>query len=147
MASLTRQTWVWASSGSWWRTGKPGVLQSMGSQRVRHDWATELNWMWLKQCSRFTHLFSPPGHSGRWHFLLPFSLGSCSWIFRKKSVNEFYSLFSFLSASSSLRMREKKSEIAEAPGRSSLDSWVSLGEGLPDPYPTARWTQSQPLLF
>ena len=44
MASLTQWTWVWASSGSWWWTGKPGVLQSMGSQRVRHDWATELNW-------------------------------------------------------------------------------------------------------
>ena len=41
MASLTRWTWVWASSGWWWRTGKPGVLQSMGSQRVRHDWMTE----------------------------------------------------------------------------------------------------------
>ena len=41
---------VWVSSGSWWWTGKPGVLQSMGSQRVGHDWATELNctdvWMW-----------------------------------------------------------------------------------------------------
>ena len=36
-------TWVWASSGSWWWTGKPGVLQSMGSQIVRNDWATELN--------------------------------------------------------------------------------------------------------
>ena len=35
---------VWASSGSWWWTGKPGVVQSMGSQRVRHDWATDLNW-------------------------------------------------------------------------------------------------------
>ena len=44
MASLTWCTWVWASSGSWWRTGKPGVLQSMGSQRVGLDWATELNW-------------------------------------------------------------------------------------------------------
>ena len=44
MASPTWWTWVWASSGSWWRAGKPGVLQSMGSQRVRHDWATELNW-------------------------------------------------------------------------------------------------------
>ena len=43
MASLTQRTWVWASSRSWWRTGKPGILQSMGSQRVRHDWATELN--------------------------------------------------------------------------------------------------------
>ena len=37
-------TWVWVSSGSWWWTGRLGVLQSMGSQRVKHDWATELNW-------------------------------------------------------------------------------------------------------
>ena len=44
MASLTRWTWVWLSSGIWWWTGKPGVLQSMGSQRVGHNWATELNW-------------------------------------------------------------------------------------------------------
>ena len=44
MASSTQWTWVWASSGRWWRTGKPGVLQSMGSQRVTYDWATELNW-------------------------------------------------------------------------------------------------------
>ena len=34
-------TWVWASSGGWWSTGKPGVLQSMGSPRVGHDWGTE----------------------------------------------------------------------------------------------------------
>ena len=44
MASLTQWTWVWVSSRSWWWTGRPGVLQSMGSQRVGHDWATELNW-------------------------------------------------------------------------------------------------------
>ena len=43
MASPTWWTWVWASSGSWCWTGKPGMLQSMGSQRVRHNWATELN--------------------------------------------------------------------------------------------------------
>ena len=43
-ASPTQWIWVWVSSGSWWWTGKPGVLQSMGSQRVRHDCATELNW-------------------------------------------------------------------------------------------------------
>ena len=41
MASLTQWTWVWASSGRWWRTGKPGMLQSMGSQRAGYDWATE----------------------------------------------------------------------------------------------------------
>ena len=41
MASLTQWNWVWVSSGSWWWTGKPGMLQSMGSQRIRHDWVTE----------------------------------------------------------------------------------------------------------
>ena len=41
MAPSTQWTWVWANCGRWWRTGKPGVLQSMGLQRVRHDWATE----------------------------------------------------------------------------------------------------------
>ena len=50
MASLTRWTWVWVNSGSWWWTGRPGVLWFMGLQRVAHDWATELNWT------------SPPGH-------------------------------------------------------------------------------------
>ena len=45
MASPTQWTWVWANSERWWRTGKPGVLQSMGSQRVRHNRATELNWI------------------------------------------------------------------------------------------------------
>ena len=44
MASPTQWTWVWVSSGSWWWTGRPGVLQSMGSQRIGHDWATELDW-------------------------------------------------------------------------------------------------------
>ena len=43
MASQTQWTWVWTGSGSWWWTGKPGVLQSMGLQRVWYDWATELN--------------------------------------------------------------------------------------------------------
>ena len=42
MASPTQWTWVWASSGSCWRTGRPGMLQGLGSQRVRHDWVTEL---------------------------------------------------------------------------------------------------------
>ena len=44
MTSPTGWTWLWVSSGSWWWTGKPGVLQSTGSQRVRHGWVTELNW-------------------------------------------------------------------------------------------------------
>jgi len=44
MASLTRWTWVWMNSGSWWWTGRPGVLWFMGSQRVGHDWVTDLIW-------------------------------------------------------------------------------------------------------
>ena len=44
MASPTQWTWVWVNSRSWWWTGRPSVLQSMGSQRVKHDWATQLNW-------------------------------------------------------------------------------------------------------
>ena len=44
MASPTQWTWVWVNSGSWWGTGRPGMLWFMGSQRVRHNWMTELNW-------------------------------------------------------------------------------------------------------
>ena len=44
MVSPTQWTWVWVNSGSWWWTERPGVLQSMGLQRVGHDWATEMNW-------------------------------------------------------------------------------------------------------
>jgi len=63
IASPTRWTWVWASSGSWWWTGRPGVLQSLGSQRVRHDWATELNWTEL--CSTGIYVQYPViNHNG-----------------------------------------------------------------------------------
>ena len=41
---MTQWTWVWVNSGSWWWTGRPGVLGFMGLQRVRHNWPTELNW-------------------------------------------------------------------------------------------------------
>ena len=54
--SPTRWTWVWVNSESWWWTGRPGVLQLMGSQRVGHDWVTKLNW---------TELESPSGDAGR----------------------------------------------------------------------------------
>ena len=48
MESLTQWTWVWAGSGRWWRTGKPGMLQSMGLQRAGHDWMTEQQ----QQCAK-----------------------------------------------------------------------------------------------
>ena len=62
MALLTRWAWAWVNSGSWWWTGRPGVLQFMGSQRVGHDWATEL-----------IHTYDIHGL-----FLLPFI--TCLWI-------------------------------------------------------------------
>jgi len=45
----TLWTWVWVNSGSWWWTGRPGVLRFMGSQIVGHNWVTELNWIELKK--------------------------------------------------------------------------------------------------
>ena len=53
MASSTLYIWVWVNSGSWWWTGRPGVLWFMGLQRVGHDWATELNWT-EPICKHFT---------------------------------------------------------------------------------------------
>ena len=56
MASPTQWMWVRVNSGSWWWTGRPGVLQSMGLQRLRHNWATELNWSEsLEQSPHPTH--------------------------------------------------------------------------------------------
>ena len=62
MASPTRWTWVWVNAGSWWWTGRPGVLLFMGSQRVGHVWATALNWTehWS---NHFTQALSLCGHS------------------------------------------------------------------------------------
>ena len=54
MESPARCTWVWVNSGSWWWTGRPSVLQFMEFQRLRHDWATELNWNQIEQ-SRWRH--------------------------------------------------------------------------------------------
>ena len=55
MASPTQWTWVWINSGSWWWTGRPGMLQFMGLQRVGHNWATELKWTEL---NRFCYLLT-----------------------------------------------------------------------------------------
>ena len=60
MASVTQWTWVRVDSGSWWWTGRPGVLQCMGSKRVGHNWAAELNWTCLNfsnDSSMLTNIF------------------------------------------------------------------------------------------
>ena len=59
--------WVWVNSGSWWWTGRPGVLRFMGSQRVGHDWATELNWTELA------------GHLKTWIGRIHIQDGSLTW--------------------------------------------------------------------
>ena len=56
MASLTQWTWIWVNSGSWWWTGKPGMLQCTGSQRVGHDWVTELTELSLRKRTPFSLL-------------------------------------------------------------------------------------------
>ena len=58
MASLTQWTWVWACFRSWWWTEWPGVLPSMASQRVRHGWATDLNWTDFSSSINFSKLTS-----------------------------------------------------------------------------------------
>ena len=62
MASLTRWMWVLVNSESWWWTGRPSMLRFMGSQRVRHDWATELNWgtsIWIQKIRRYYKIKQP----------------------------------------------------------------------------------------
>ena len=61
MASPTQCTWVWVNSRSWWWTGRPGVLQSVGSQRVGHNWVTELNW--TEPFIGIAYKYIPPIHT------------------------------------------------------------------------------------
>ena len=81
-ASPTWWTWIWVGSGSWWWTGKPGMLQSMGSQRVGHNWATELNWRHLTEPLFLLLRFPIPGVG--WNisiFLCLHNQGHChDWI-------------------------------------------------------------------
>ena len=58
MASLTWWMWVWVNSGSWWWTGRHGVLRFTGSYRVRHNWATELYWMIVDAAHLFMYLLA-----------------------------------------------------------------------------------------
>ena len=88
MASLTQQTWVWASSGSWWRTGKPSVLQSMVSQRVGHDWASEQQKQ-QRQTGSGGGRRGGDGSSQRWRILMSLGWpepqvpgGSWEWVAR-----------------------------------------------------------------
>ena len=73
MASLTQWSWVWVNSESCWWIGRPAVVQSMGLQRVEHNWANELNWteIWLEVKNRFyTEQYSVAKNSLIWPWIL-----------------------------------------------------------------------------
>ena len=93
MASLARWTWVWASSRSWWWIGKPGVLQSMGSQRVRHNWVTELNpspSLWKKGADLEAESWACPlsNSRGRDCWFSSFQQGSMTTSVEKKNADQ-----------------------------------------------------------
>ena len=67
----------WPSSSSWQWTGRPGVLQSMGSQRVGHDWATKLNWNTLSSIKYIHTVVQPSPHPSPELFLFCVKLKSC----------------------------------------------------------------------
>ena len=91
MASPTRWTWVWVSSWSWWWTGKPGMLQSMGSQRVRHNWVTDLNWVipfsrgsfWFRDWTLVSYISGGFFTAGKWEHITP------NWVGEKLQHNDW----------------------------------------------------------
>ena len=83
MASLTRWMWIWVNFGSWWWTGRPGVLRFMRSQRVRHDWVTELNW--TEWSNGFPYFLQFKSEFGKKEFMICAILISQScfcWLYR-----------------------------------------------------------------
>ena len=85
MASPTQWTWVWVDSGSWWWTGRPGVLQFTGSQRAGHDWVTELNWteglhlQCRRRRRRRRHRFDPSVRKIPWNKKMATYLSILAW--------------------------------------------------------------------
>ena len=86
MTSLTQWTWVWVNFGSWWWIGRPGVLQSMRSQRVGHNWATELNW--AEPTSNWAYITKSILHSAVWNI----PPKKCEVISRLKELRRMNSL-------------------------------------------------------
>ena len=102
MASPTQWTWVWVDSGSWWWTGRPGVLQVMGSQRVIHNWVTELNWTELRIILHMVIImFAMPLHwfwlsmraksfSRVWFFIIPSTVAYEAFLSMRFSRQEYW---------------------------------------------------------
>ena len=103
MASLTQWTWVWASSRSWWWTGKTDMLQSMWSQIIRHDWATELNWMIIQNNNKSTKQSKFVWVLNKWckclmyivHLVIVYCLGYSTW---SEKINFLFLIYMSTSA-------------------------------------------------
>ena len=109
MASPIQWTWIWASYGSWWWTGKPGLLQSMGLQRVRHNWATELNWKhWRSWCHRSCLRTQVRTFAGIWGWGLRQDLWSKAFSFPEMNYkNSNYSVLWIITYNLWMRWRRK----------------------------------------
>ena len=108
MASPTRWTWVWVNSGSWWWTGRPGVLWFMGLQRVGHDWVTELHWT---DTCKLEILYNGVCYSAS---LLNYTFNevtlvawSQSWWEYTIEINKYYQLWFIVSLVVGLKIAEK----------------------------------------
>ena len=113
MASLTRWTWVWVNSGSWWWTGRPGLQRLMGLQRVGYKWATELNWFnsfcCNGKCDWFFNfsfcIFIVSRQKGKWFLCIDFI--SCNFANSVISFSNFlivslgFSMYSIMSSANS----------------------------------------------
>ena len=100
MASPTRWTWVWVNSRNWWWTGRPGLLQLMGSQRVGHDWATELNWTELS--SDFPYFLQFKSEFSNKEFMIWATVSSQScfcWLYRASPSLAAKSIINLISVS------------------------------------------------
>ena len=105
MASPMQWTWVWVGSESWWWTGMPGMLQSIGSQRGKHNWVTELNWYTYRytQTIIHTHTHTHTHTSFYWFYnsgepwlthLSPIRLFTFEW--SKSEISEWVKYYEFL---------------------------------------------------
>ena len=119
MASPTQWTWVWVDSGSWWWTGRPGVLRFIGLQRVRHDWVTELT-DWLTD----------------WYTLVLLYLCSCCFLYLKCHFSEK----EMATHSSILAWKNPRTEESGRLKSMGLHDWACVHEG------GGRWVGSNKLV-
>ena len=139
MASPTRWTWVWVNSWSCWWTGRPGVLQSMGSKRVRQDWATELNWeskrAWLSPGSMAPWL----SKQGKYFKLLRFRRRHFCCIYNQIIFQIFFCWLKCILERKLKRWKKagRKGPFTRGPGDMGSGKWSGILRG--DVQPWIKW--------